>query len=1225
MENRTITNNRRKTIERRHTFFVGLSITIVAAVLYLSMQLTPRLTSSNIEDARKIEKVIASKYEQLSDIANSWLRTNDTSQKAAFAILDDKQISKLNKDGVGVFLYSNNKLQAWSCIPDITESTLTSIDTSLRLYSSNNAWFLASRINKNGKSAIVSIEIQKRFRFTNKFLENKFNNILPIPPQYELSHKFQQEPSLNTIAVKYNNRVLFGLEKEKNIATSNATKELVAYLSLLLLIVGGWLTIQSLSFRRHYLQFFVSLTAGSMLCVGLMYILGQQPSSLLLFSPKLFSSYAIPSLAALAVYALVFVAAISTVYSHFIDYRIKSKRIAIPLAIVLSAILASLVIVAHLLIRSLVENSAISFGIIKISEISRYSMIVYLIIASIIISIVLLTNLFTHLFKELSLRIKVAMLAVPLVAASCTILPNDPSIVIFGVIALAAYAIFLYWAKGHSRISISSILLVLVIWAIGASTIVCHFVVTKDVQNRTKFAELLYNEKDPIVEAMLPELTQQILKDKEVHRLIHNPSDNDSIIYQHIRKKVIRGYLSKYNLHITICPAKAELFLPNEKKKTSCQEYFHDLFKQKGTKVENSAFYLIRNFPGEIWYIGQLDYLCSLGLTSLYLELNVKTISSNPGYPELLLKRDEPRNKSYKDYEYAHYFDSSLVAKNGTYSYPSIITPPTKNDSIQVHVQKGYSNLYYRFDEHNTMVVSRPILSFFDIASCFSYIFIFLVFTGLIILKFSRVSLDEALSLQSFKGRITLSFVVVLIATLILTAIASLAYGIRRFEAYKEQTIQDKMKSAIPAVYNALYSPNPVVLTNELVKISNYLYVDVNLYDLNGELYATSRPEIFYDGLQGFKMSPKAFKSLALSYDGFFVDNEKIGSMTYTSSYSPIYDNNGKRIGYVNLPYFMQYDNLRKELYTIAITIANIFILLLLPVIFIAVLISNSITRPLAQIRNRMRTFDLKKNPEPIPYQKNDEIGDLIVEFNKMICQVEASAQMLANTERDLAWREMARQIAHEIKNPLTPMKLSLQYLMMLKNKKDDRWLDQFDRFATSQVEQIDSLAKIASEFSDFAKISFEEHSTIHDLKTVVNEVLPIFDGYPNLTFTIDMPEEPAYVRAGREHLKRVVVNLVKNATQSVEHNDAVAIRISITVDEEKVTLSVEDNGKGIPEEVKPKLFTPNFTTKSSGTGLGLAISKNLIEAYSGRIWFESEEGKGSTFAFELPRKRKRE
>ena len=1220
MENPTTISKQRKTIRRKKTFFVGIAAILAAVVLYLSAQFAPRLSTYNSSNIKKIERTILNKKELLREIAKAWFSTKDTSQKAAFDILDDRTISKLNKENIGIFLCDSTKLAAWSTIPNIADSMLARIDTTMRLYSFNDGWFLASRFKHKGKSAIISIEVQKRYRFTNKFLENRFNPILDIPAYFKISRSSTAAPNTkNTFVVRAGDTPVFVLEKDKNISTPNPIKDALIYTSLILLIIGGWLVIQSISFKRNIRLFFFSLLGWSAICAILVNTLATFPSSLTFFSPELYTSKGASSLAVLAAYTLIFISFCSTIYRHYVDYKIQRRRFLKPLAALLSLFLSLIVLAAHLIVSSLVSHASVSFGVIKISEISRYSLIIYLIIALIIISIILLSNLFFRLFREIPTRTKAAILAIPLLIVSGIFALTDSSIAIFFAATLVTYAIFLFRLKAYMRIGIRDISLILILWAVATSTVICHFVVIKDERNRIEFAESLYNEKDPIFEASLPELTQQIVKDKTIHQLIHNPSANDSIIYQHIKKNVLRGYPSKYNLRITICPVKANLFLPNEKKTTSCQKYFNDIFQQKGSKIKNSAFYLIRNFPGEIWYIGQIDYLCSKGLTSLYVEFNVKTISSNPGYPELLLKKNEPRVKGYRDYEYAHYFDSSLVAKNGSYSYPFIIEPPTKKDSIQVRPQKGYSNLYYRFDQHNTMVISRPILNLFDIASCFSYIFISLVLVGLLVLKFSRFPLDDTLSLQSFKGRITLSFVVVLIVTLILTAAVSLTYGIKRFEAYKEQTIQDKMKSAIPAVYNALYTPSSESLTDELVKISNYLYVDVNLYNISGELVATSRPEIFYDGLQGFKMSPKAYKSLALSYDGFFVDNEKIGDMTYTSSYSPISDSNGKLIGYVNLPYFLQYDNLRKELYTIAITIANIFILLLLPVILIAVLISNSITSPLAQIRNRMRIFDLKTNPEPIPYKQNDEIGDLIVEFNKMILQVESSAKLLADNERDLAWREMARQIAHEIKNPLTPMKLSLQYLMMLKGKKDERWLEQFDRFAASQVEQIDSLAKIANEFSDFAKINFDEQITILDLRAAVNEILPIFDGFPNLNFEVNMPNAPVNVRVGREHLKRVIVNLVKNAIQSVDDDKTAIITITVIEEMGKATLSVKDNGKGIADEVKPKLFTPNFTTKSSGTGLGLAICKNLIEAYNGTIWFESEVDRGSTFYIELP------
>lgn len=1220
MANHTTISKPKTPIRQKKAFYLGVTLLICSLLVGLLALFAPKLSTFSKGNITQIESKLQSKLGDLDAIANRWLTTKDTTQSAAFSILDDKEISKLNRDNLSVFFTVNQRIIAWSTVPNFADTVALKTTPKPKLYLFNDGWYIVKQLHGKGKSAILCIRIQSNYRFTNKFLENTFNPIFDIPDNYRISSK--PEESLGkprSYQVNVGGEPAFALIRESVSPISNPTKDILFFCSLILLILGGWTTLQAVSFGRRARLFFSTLIVWNALCIALINWIGTYPSNLLIFSAELYSSAFAPSLAHLSLYSLVLISFCSSIYSHYVDYRIKSKKLVPFLALLLAILLAAIAAAIYTLTSSLVNEADISFGVIKISEISRYSLLVYAIISLATASFILLSNLFFRLFRDITMLQKALLLLAPLAATYFLLFKNETDYLFTLASAVAVYALYLFRLKAYQRIGIRDISLIMVIWAIGSSAAICHLVVLKDEANRIRFAESLYNEKDPILEAALPELTQQVVKDATIRKLILNPSANDSVIYQRIKREYLRGYLSKYNLIITICPVKANLFLPNEKKTTSCKEYFDNLFLHRGTRIPKSAFYFVRNFPGEISYIGQIDYLHSTGQSSLYIEFDVKTITNNPGYPELLLKKDAQLNKGYKEYEYAHYMDSSLMAKNGAYPYPSIITPPTLEDSIVVREAKGYSNLFYRFDDHNTMVISRPILRFFDIASCFSYLFIFLAITGLLVLKRSRFPLDETLSFASFKGRITLSFVLILTVALILTAVASLAYGIKRFEAYKEQTIQDKMKSAIPAVYNALFSPSTESLTSELVRISNYLYVDVNLYDRNGELFATSRPEIFYDGLQGFKMPPRAFKSLVIGYDGFYVDNESIGNMSYTSSYAPISDNNGKLIGYVNLPYFLQYDNLRKELYTIAVATANIFILLLLPVIFIAVLISNSITRPLAQVRNRMRTFDLKTNPEPIPYPKNDEIGDLIVEFNKMINQVEESAQKLAHSERDTAWREMARQIAHEIKNPLTPMKLSLQYLLMLKKANDARWLDQFDRFATSQVEQIDSLAKIANEFSNFAKISFDESIPPINLASVVEETIPIFDGYPNLNLEVNLNSSLAFVVADREHIKRVLVNLVKNATQAAENDSEVTVKISLQVSTNTALITVTDNGKGIKEEEKAKIFTPNFTTKTSGSGLGLAISKNLIEMYGGRIWFESVKNNGTSFYIELP------
>jgi two-component system, NtrC family, nitrogen regulation sensor histidine kinase NtrY len=669
MENPTIISKQRKTIRRKKTFFVGIAIAIAAAVLYLSAQFAPRLSTYNGNNIRKIESTILSKKEQLREIARAWFSIKDTSQKAAFAILDDRTISKLNKESIGIFLCDSTKLVAWSSIPNIADSMLTRIDTTMRLYAFNDGWFLASRFKHNGKSAIITIEVQKRYRFTNKFLENRFNPILEIPAYFKLS-KFSKSssPTRSALTVRLGKTTLFTLEREKNIATKNPIKDLLIYTSLILLIVGGWLIIQSISFKRRIRLFFFALIGWSAICVLLVNMLAKAPSSLAFFSPELYTSGAAASLAALAAYVLIFISFCSAIYAHYVDYKVQKRHSLKHLAACLSVFISLIALATHMLVYSLVNNAAVSFGVIKISEISRYSLIIYLTISLLIVSIVLLSNLFFRLFRDISTRTKAVILALPLLFILGIYARTDISIIVFAVATLTTYAIFLFRLKAYMRIGIRDISLILIIWAVATSAIICHFVVIKDERNRIEFAESLYNEKDPILEAALPDISEQIVKDRTIHQLIHNPSANDSIIYQYIRKNVLKGYLSKYNLRITICPVKSNLFLPNEKKTTSCQKYFDELFKKKGTKVENSTFYLIRNFPGEIWYIGRVDYLCTKGLTSLYVEFNVKTISSNPGYPELLLKKSEPRMRGAKDYEYAHYLDSSLVAKNGSYS-----------------------------------------------------------------------------------------------------------------------------------------------------------------------------------------------------------------------------------------------------------------------------------------------------------------------------------------------------------------------------------------------------------------------------------------------------------------------------------------------------------------------------------------------------------------------------
>jgi nitrogen fixation/metabolism regulation signal transduction histidine kinase len=270
-------------------------------------------------------------------------------------------------------------------------------------------------------------------------------------------------------------------------------------------------------------------------------------------------------------------------------------------------------------------------------------------------------------------------------------------------------------------------------------------------------------------------------------------------------------------------------------------------------------------------------------------------------------------------------------------------------------------------------------------------------------------------------------------------------------------------------------------------------------------------------------------------------------------------------------------------------------------------------------IREKLSTIDITKHIEQIDYKGEDEVGQLVKEYNRMVLELAESAKKIAQSQRQSAWREMAKQIAHEIKNPLTPIKLNLQHLVRAKNDNKPGWEDLFDKFADSLIDQIQTLSNIATEFSNFAKMPVGQFDHI-SLNKVIDDSVNLFSAYPNINVERFFEYEgDIVVYADREQLQRVFVNLLKNAVQAIGRKDEGQITITLKRDKTKVLVVVEDNGVGIAPELVGKLFSPSFTTKSGGMGLGLAISKSVIEVIGGSIWFETKYCEWTKFFVELP------
>jgi nitrogen fixation/metabolism regulation signal transduction histidine kinase len=268
-----------------------------------------------------------------------------------------------------------------------------------------------------------------------------------------------------------------------------------------------------------------------------------------------------------------------------------------------------------------------------------------------------------------------------------------------------------------------------------------------------------------------------------------------------------------------------------------------------------------------------------------------------------------------------------------------------------------------------------------------------------------------------------------------------------------------------------------------------------------------------------------------------------------------------------------------------------------------------------------LSSFELGKKTEHLSYEGNDEIAELVRQYNRMVDEIEESAKKLANSEREYAWREMARQIAHEIKNPLTPMKLNVQQLLKSWNDKMPRFGEKLEHFAKNQIEYIDNLSSIASSFSSFAKMPGANPAEV-DLVEQIKVTLELFRDAEKISFNVKWPDESKVViYADKEHLNGIFSNLIKNGIQSIPPDRHGIINVVVDIRNDKAVVRISDNGTGIPKELQKKMFTPNFTTKSSGMGLGLSIVRKYVETAGGRIWFESVADMGSAFFVELPLK----
>lgn len=461
----------------------------------------------------------------------------------------------------------------------------------------------------------------------------------------------------------------------------------------------------------------------------------------------------------------------------------------------------------------------------------------------------------------------------------------------------------------------------------------------------------------------------------------------------------------------------------------------------------------------------------------------------------------------------------------------------------------------------------------------------------------------------------------VAVSSLLLTVLSFIEYNYQS-EYYHNERLERKENQLILSlnyvIQNSSFDNSDIIeniSNNKIDEISKIQNIEFKLYDLDGNLLKNSDLESTID-LVELKMPSYIVEKFKNNNIDRFVENN-VNVKNYKVAYDILKDQNNKPIGLLYIPYyefdFLNDDKLDSILYSLGFVLLNIIIIST----FFAYFLSRYITNPLFQISNRLKLTKLSQSDNKIILKNPPkELAELVNSYNLMIDELEDSAVKLAKSERESAWREMAKQVAHEIKNPLTPMRLTIQSFQKNFNIENKNVNIKVDEFSKSLIQQIDVMTSIAGAFSDFAKMP-EQKKELLNLNEVIETALDIFDK-KFINFSFDSDEVLANL--DKSQLIRVLTNLVKNAVQSIPKERTPIIDVYLSNTTSHVIIKISDNGSGIDEENKLKIFEPRFTTKSSGMGLGLSITSNIIKSFGGTIEFETKMNIGTTFTITLPK-----
>ncbi len=892
------------------------------------------------------------------------------------------------------------------------------------------------------------------------------------------------------------------------------------------------------------------------------------------------------------------------------------------------------------LIRTIVVDSNIPFNVVNFFDLNVYTIAGFFVISVIILIFYNLTYVLLAVTDRtnIPLWIKLA-LTVGLSVFIIFVLPNTYSIyfrigVIIWIVGYVSYMHYNIYDL-ESRLVRSPYFL---FWVIFYTFSIAFLMKEDDAFEEAKITNIVehlsqrsINVDDELLNLSIKELDADLAEETPQRFL---DSLDNAFLKDSIFRNNLSGYLNNFDINFFTYDKNGN---PLYNKRNTSMRYLDSIVAESVSEVDKKNLYYNESdsVAGTTFiYKNKLVAADTANPVYFYLSLRIKEGTDNNLYVRLLSSGSQFQDL-YRSYYIGMYINGKIVNETPQYDFPDTIDVsklPANKLLTRMHV--AGNQYFYKSSENKVFSIIKKEGFVYEFVALFSYLLLFTVLFVLFIslthflieAKFKRKLILQKVQL-SFRTQIYTSIIFVSLFSFVIIGAATISFYIINYD--KENVVRlsrvirrfaKEIELDLSNNFRNTNQPPAEQLNNfvidQVVKLSTVSNENINYYNLQGDIVTTSLPYMYNRKILSDLMNPIAFNEMKVMNKKEFYHKEAIGNLTYLSGYVPVVYNN-QRLGFINIPFLNMQTGLQQNIASFITVIVSIIALVFMLAGVLSIFLTQKILESFGVIKDKMRKINLGEENEEIKWNKEDEIGELLDEYNKMLRKLKDSANQLARSEREGAWSEMARQAAHEIKNPLTPMKLNLQFLQKMAASNEEIPAGLTTRIAESLIEQVDQLALIASDFAQFANIG-----NVRLEKFRLSEVLEKLINMHSINEEIKIVYKKNgddLVYLDKTQINRLFSNLIKNAVEANEKSENVSIEIVLQNYGDNVVVSVHDYGIGITREQASRIFVPNFTTKSSGTGLGLAISKVIVENAKGKIWFESIPDIGTTFYVSFP------